>query len=857
MESIISKAFDEATCIPPELPIREEIGKSNLEPPCDMPSPAPSSQPLLDALRSVPDNERIGLMWPRGIANEHDAAPLLHSYSIHGCPVDCGRNWSKDEVLAAIQRGAHKTARIPEAREYLLEQTKKKVQDGFAKLVRLRDIIDNLPANIKISPVAMVPHKSRCYRVILDLSFELLYKDGSIPSVTNGATELRAPQKAMAELGQVVRRIISLLAKHCDPAHPFKFAKIDIKDGFWRMVVSEDDAWNFCYAIPPASNTDDLLDTLLVVPTALQMGWRESPPYFCTATETARDIIHKIISNDMSNLALHPFEEYMYIHPSGTSQPNEDPAFETISPPPHEELCNILEVYVDDFVAGTNNLSETHLKQLSRAILHGIHSIFPPPEVSGHNGEDPVTYKKLLNGEGFWSYEKEILGWLFNGQDFTIQLPPDKLEKLINHISEALKASSCPHKHYEKMMGKLNHAAIGMPNGRGLSAPIYNAMKDNREDVPISPDLKLALEDWRTMLKQIAARPTHVLELVPGEPDYVGYVDACKSGVGGVWLSGKRKLKNPVVWHMPWPKDIQDQLISEDNPNGTLTINDLEMAGVLLHWLVLEQIVPNKDLNNTHVGIFCDNKSTVCWSYKLHSKSSKIAQHLLRALGLRQHLHRSSPLMCASIAGKDNRMADIASRSFIMHEFRNSNFLSTFQRLFPLPQTGSWVEFHMTTRLTSPVISCLRGQPLKMGSWLRLQKRDRSTGATGLTTAKRSRYHPSSNPARPSSGTSSSQPSQQEYVPATTDEASKSKFRQFQTRWQPSQRQLNWLANPALSTKQKAHTPSAWHGLWKAGAERIPQPLHNLQFRSQSPTSCSTKHDTNTTHTTVPSPTSP
>jgi hypothetical protein len=29
----------------------------------------------------------------------------------------------------------------------------------------------------------------------------------------------------------------------------------------------------------------------LVIPDALQMGWSESPPFFCAATKTARDVI--------------------------------------------------------------------------------------------------------------------------------------------------------------------------------------------------------------------------------------------------------------------------------------------------------------------------------------------------------------------------------------------------------------------------------------------------------------------------------------------------------------------------------------------------------------------------------------
>jgi hypothetical protein len=38
----------------------------------------------------------------------------------------------------------------------------------------------------------------------------------------------------------------------------------------------------------------------LVVPTSLQMGWVESPPYFCAATETSRDISTEYIETEVN-----------------------------------------------------------------------------------------------------------------------------------------------------------------------------------------------------------------------------------------------------------------------------------------------------------------------------------------------------------------------------------------------------------------------------------------------------------------------------------------------------------------------------------------------------------------------------
>ena len=45
----------------------------------------------------------------------------------------------------------------------------------------------------------------------------------------------------------------------------------------------------------------------IVVPTSLQMGWIESPPYFFTMSETGRDVAEKYIKTAVGSLAQHKF----------------------------------------------------------------------------------------------------------------------------------------------------------------------------------------------------------------------------------------------------------------------------------------------------------------------------------------------------------------------------------------------------------------------------------------------------------------------------------------------------------------------------------------------------------------------
>ena len=67
---------------------------------------------------------------------------------------------------------------------------------------------------------------------------------------------------------------------------PFKFTKLGIKYKFWRLAVSNTDAWRFCCVLPSANKVENIENIEILVPNCLQMGWFDSPERFCEASET-------------------------------------------------------------------------------------------------------------------------------------------------------------------------------------------------------------------------------------------------------------------------------------------------------------------------------------------------------------------------------------------------------------------------------------------------------------------------------------------------------------------------------------------------------------------------------------------
>ena len=185
------------------------------------------------------DIGKLMLMQPRTHSIHHPAAPLLQQYCDKGCPVDCGPDWSSDQIIQMLQRGPHRSATSNQAINQLISETEEKITQGYARVVKWQDIKNNIPPKLKLSPIAMIPHKSKAFRCILDLSFALSYKGQRYPSVNEATTKL-AQQQSMVQLGKSLQRIITIMAieRQNDNNLPFLFSKLDIKDGFWRMAVS-------------------------------------------------------------------------------------------------------------------------------------------------------------------------------------------------------------------------------------------------------------------------------------------------------------------------------------------------------------------------------------------------------------------------------------------------------------------------------------------------------------------------------------------------------------------------------------------------------------------------------------------
>ena len=430
--------------------------------------------------------------------------------------------------------------------------------------------------------------------------------------------------------------------------------------------------------------------------------------------------------------------------------------------------------------------------------MTGIHDVFPADEIDSN---DPISDKKLKQLDGEYSTKKTILGFDLDGVEKTIWLEKAKRAHLLMVLHGWIRSSrtglcGIPFKEFETVVAKIRHAFTAIPAGRGLLTPCNKILQSKPPLVYLqrNPFLRDAIIGCRTLLRESSDSPTRCRELVGGWPDYVGVCDALSHGVGGV-IFGENEACIPTVFRWEWPKEVKNLYHKK-----AITNSDLEMAGLLLLWLVMEYVC--MPLREKRVALFSDNSPTVGWVQRLATRGSMVSAQLIRALALQLKLTGTCPITPLHIAGEENSMTDIPSRSFgsknKWHCKSNTELLTLLNNLFPIPLQNSWTVFQISYEVGMRVTSMLQMKDFTLEEWRRLPKVGKLVGAAGRPMSHLWEWTLSYRTPRSLTESASLQALQDESVQATTVKENRSKLEASLAQLRPLARRSRWPRIPIL-----------------------------------------------------------
>ena len=461
---------------------------------------------------------------------------------------------------------------------------------------------------------------------------------------------------------------------------------------------------------------------------------------------------------------------------------------------PFKHPLSYVDIYMDDFLG----LAQGHpgLRERVRStIFHSIDDILRPnaPTDSVHRNE-PISLSKLAKGDAKWATRKVLLGWIVDTVAETVELPEHRRLRFLEILETLQDRRRVSLQDWHKALGELRSMILAIPGGRGFFSTLQTGFKHaDKHRIRINKPMHDAITDLHHLALDIGSRPTRFGEIVPDLPIAIGTADASGAGMGGIWLSHDPAFQ-PLVWRSRFPSEVQDDLVSTDNPHGRISNSDLELAGQIAHLDVLNQ---HSDCRERTVSTLTDNISARSWQRKGSTTTLGPAAYLLRLQALHQRHHRylNQP---DYIPGPANAMADDASR---LWHLTDTAFLHHLN--FTYPQNKPWKLCTLRPAMLSALIMALQCKRSEPALFLHAPDPKTTPGFDGATIVKSWESTPCSTMWTTRSRSSKSLPNageQEKSHPAVNLSA----LAQWRMPYAPSVRR--W---PAWGPKTSAATPAA------------------------------------------------
>jgi len=403
------------------------------------------------------------------------------------------------------------------------------------------------------------------------------------------------------------------------------------------------------------------------------MGWQQSPPYFCSFTETCADLAN-------TQLASNPTHPYAYVldaqhHPSQLAEDYAPtaawPHIQQLPPTP----LQLVDVYLDDFIVMAQK--PTHIAAMNN-LLHHIDSVFRDTPESVRR--PLISQSKVAKGDATFSHQKIVLGWAVDTQRMEVSLPDHRVHRITDLLTSTLKKRYCSRRQWQRLLGELRSMATAIHSAKYLFSLLqHQLISASSRRFRLTALTRQALTDWVHLARTLHSTPVPIRSLVPHAPHYWAATDASIQGMGGFWVPAITAPDGqPCIWRHPYPSSWAKRLLSTNNTQGDLTNSDLELAALLTGHATRATHTPHVPHLSTYTAT--DNTPTQGWVAKGSATTDKNPAFLLRLLA---HLCREtlSTIHPVFTPGASNTLADFLSRSFHLSDME---LLSHVQQHYPV-----------------------------------------------------------------------------------------------------------------------------------------------------------------------------
>ena len=199
-----------------------------------------------------------------------------------------------------------------------------------------------------------------------------------------------------------------------------------------------------------------------------------------------------------------------------------------------------IDILIDDFIGVTQGSPE-HCQHAHGCILHAIDKVFAQSGPNTPNQIETVSKKKMLKGDGGWNQHKEILGWMLNMCQGTMELTDWYKEHVLQIFVDLQNKWHFGVKKWQHIIGELHFMGAAIPGCVGLSGAMQLGLSYIKKHlICITSYLHdHHLSDFKMLTQNFATQPNaHLAEVMPDYLFTIGSINTAKSGMGRVLFTG-------------------------------------------------------------------------------------------------------------------------------------------------------------------------------------------------------------------------------------------------------------------------------------------------------------------------------
>ena len=551
------------------------------------------------------------------------------SYSLEDLP----EHVQKEDLRFMIKRGNHKSATSKENEPTLINNYTKEVEQGWMLPVTSKCVI-------KIKYAGVIPVGVATQFTIDDKGNRKTKRrtthDASFPPPSEKSINNRMFRELLTNCfyGYCLIRILHVIhiMRYTYPQIRILICKLDLDAAYRRLHV----------LAAMAVLTITIIKNIAYILLRLPFGVANGPNDFSLISEPIMDLTNDILRDGSWNHnEVHSPLQSQFKQPN-IRYPNTAPfgvARQLFVPVPFHWA--VADGYIDDIITVALDCASWVTKAQNAAPL-AVHTIFRPTDNTDPLPRADATSIPKLDGEGTPDEIKTVLGWVLNTRLFRIFLPKIKAKDWIHDLKSILRLKRVNAKTLETTIGRLNHAAHIIPQGRYFLNKLRNLLQRCKQfgsQVPNKQE-RMDIHLWITLLQSVSTKGIDINNITFTQPTGTTISDACEHGMGGFNSKG-----------LAWRYKLPPALI------GKFSINLLEFIAsvITIHLTIIEADSPQKLLALT------DSSSALGWLYKANFITNQpahdeVARWLATAL-----IKNDSALYSQHIRGVHNIIADILS----------------------------------------------------------------------------------------------------------------------------------------------------------------------------------------------------